>query len=171
MSLDKASMVITGSILPIEIQKKFTGGTFEYDLANDTEGYYYKLTDITTSSTDLIDTGVNYMQFGGSNQGADAGTAMHTTAATDKVKFLYIKHTGEEDDGTTDNSDSIYICFDGGTAANDLSDALEIGDGETFFCKPGCTIADIHCIAGQANKGGAASNKIQAIVIAILDNV
>ena len=31
MSLDKASMVITGSILPIEIQKKFTGGTFEYD--------------------------------------------------------------------------------------------------------------------------------------------
>lgn len=87
MSLDKASMVITGSILPIEIQKKFTGGTFEYDLANDTEGYYYKLTDITTSSTDLIDTGVNYMQFGGSNQGADAGTAMHTTAATDKVKF------------------------------------------------------------------------------------
>ena len=39
MSLDKASMVITGSILPIEIQKKFTGGTFEYDLANDTEGY------------------------------------------------------------------------------------------------------------------------------------
>ena len=171
MSADKASMIISGSILPLEIQKKFTGGSFEYDPADATEGYYYKLTDITTTSTNLIDTGVNYMQFGGADQGSDANVAMHTTAATDKVKFLYIKHTGEEDNGTTDNSDSIYICFDGGTAAHNLGDALEIGEDETFFCKPGCTIEDIHCIAGAVNKTGTASNKIQAIVIAILDNV
>ena len=169
---DDATMNISGSFLPLEIQKKFTGKTFTYAPADATEGYYYKLTDITNTSTDLLDTGVNYLQFGGAAQGEDTGTHMHTTAATDKVKFLYIEHTGERDDGTTDNTaDSIYVCFDAGTAAHDLADAVEIGPNEAWFCKPGCTVADIHCISAQANKAGTSSNKIQAIIIAILDNV
>ena len=169
---DDATMNISGSFLPIEIQKKFTGKTYAYEPADATEGYYYKLTDITNSSTDLIDTGVNYMQFGGSAQGEDADVAMHTTHDNDKVKFLYIEHTGKRDDGTTNNTaDSIYVCFDAGTAAHNLGDAIEIGANESWFCKPGCTVADVHCIAAQAAKAGTSSNKIQAIVIAILDNV
>ena len=169
---DKADMVISGSILPQEIQKKFTGEGFEYEPADGTEGYYYKLTDITTSSTDLIDTGASYMQFGGTAQGEDADTLMHATADGDKVKFLYIKHTGKRDDGTTNNlADAIYVCFDAGTAENNGVDSFEIGPSETWFCKPGCTVADIHCIAGALGKGGVGSNKIQAVVIAIIDNV
>ena len=169
---DDASMIISGSFLPHEIQKKFSAKSFSYEPANDSEGYYYKLTNVTTASADLIDTGVNYMQFGGAAQGADTGTDMHTTAATDVVKFLYIEHTGKRDDGTTNNTaDSIYVCFDAGAVTGTLGDALEIGPSESWFCKPNCTIADLHCKSATIGKGSATANKIQAIVIAIIDNV
>lgn len=172
MSADKANMVISGSILPLEIQKKFTGGAYEYSLADNTEGYYYKLTDITNTSTDLIDDGHSFMQFGGTDQGAATGTDMAQTHANDKVKFLYIKHTGKTDDGSTTNTaDSIYLCFDAGTAAHDLADAVEVGPNETWFAKLNCTVAQLHAISALKAKAGTSSNTVQAIVIAIIDNV
>ena len=48
---DSASMVINGSYLPDEIQKKFIGETYKYTPANDTEGWYYKLTNVTTTAS------------------------------------------------------------------------------------------------------------------------
>jgi len=98
---------------------------------------------------------------------------MHTTASTDKVKFLFIKHTGFRDDGTTGNTaDSIYLNFDGTAAANSSTTCIEIGPNESWYGKPGCTIADLNCISGVLNKGGDLGvQKIQCIVAAVIDNV
>ena len=100
---DAATMTIKAVLLPEEIQKTLKDLTFEYSLADTSEGWYYKLTDVTNSSTNLISAD-SYLQFGGNAQGEDAGTAMKTVAAADKVKFLFIKHTGYRDDGTTANT-------------------------------------------------------------------
>ena len=172
---DSASMVINGSYLPDEIQKKFIGETYKYTPANDTEGWYYKLTNVTTTaSIDLIDDGHSYVTFGngtGTAQGRDTGTDMPQTHADDVVKFLFIKHLGIRETGATNTSDSIYLCTDGGTAANDLSTAIEILPTETWFVKLNCTIANLHARSGAKANGGAGGNSIQCLVAAIIDDV
>ena len=50
---DAATMTIKAVILPDEIQKTLKDLTFVYTPADTTEGWYYKLTDVTTSSTNL----------------------------------------------------------------------------------------------------------------------
>ena len=169
---DEATMTIKAVLLPDEIQKTLKDLSFEYTPANNTEGWYYKLTDVKTSSANLIDTGASFMQFGAST-GADAAQLMHTTAGTDKIKFLFIKHTGYEDDGTTANTaDSVYLNFDGTAAANDSTTCVEIGPNESWYGKPNCTIANMNCISGVKNKGGTSGvDKIQCIIAAIIDNI
>ena len=169
---DDATMSLSATILPDEISKSLTSLSMVYTPADDTEGWYYKLTDVTTSSLDLITTNT-YLQMGGSAQGDDAGAVMHAVATTDKVKFLFIKHTGVTDDGSTANTtDSVYLCLDAGAAAHDLADAIEIGPNESWYVKlNGVTVADIHCISGVKLGAGVGSAKIQCLVAAILDNV
>ena len=169
---DAATMTIKAVLLPDEIQATLKDLTFAYTPADATEGWYYKLTDVTTSSADLIST-ETYLQFGGTAQGEDTGSAMHAVHANDVVKFLFIKHTGKTDDGSTGNTaDSVYLCFDGGTAAHNLADAVEVGPGETWFAKfNGLTVGNLHCISGQKAGAGTGSAKIQCVVAAILDNV
>ena len=169
---DDATMSLSATILPDEISKTLTSLSMAYTPADATEGWYYKLTDVTTSSADLIAANT-YLQFGGTSQGEDTGSAMHTVATGDKVRFLFIKHTGVTDDGSTANtSDSIYLCLDAGTAAHDLADAIEIGPNESWYGKfNGVTVADIHCISGQIAGAGTGGNKIQCIVAAIMDTV
>ena len=142
-----------------------------YTPADGTEGWYYKLTDVTTSSADLIAANT-FLQFGGTAQGEDTGSAMHAVATGDKVKFLFIKHTGYRDDGTTGNTaDSVYLCLDAGTAAHNLADAIEVGPNESWYGKfNNVTVADIHCISGQKAGAGTGGNKIQCLVAAIIDN-
>jgi hypothetical protein len=168
---DDATMSLSATILPDEISKTLTSLSMAYAPADATEGWYYKLTDVTTSNADLIAANT-YLQFG-SSTGEDTGSAMHAVATADKVKFLFIKHTGFRDDGTTGNTaDSVYLCLDAGTAAHNLADAIEIGPNESWYGKfNGVTVADIHCISGQALGAGTGANKIQCIVAAIIDNV
>ena len=169
---DDATMTISALILPDEISKTLAGQTFSYAPANATEGWYYKIADVTTSSTDLIST-ESYLQFGGTAAGVDTGSTMHNVHANDVVKFLFIKHTGKTDDGSTGNTaDSVYLCFDGGTAAHNLVDAVEVGPNETWFAKfNNLTVGNLHCISGQKAGAGTGGNKIQCIVAAIIDNV
>ena len=97
---------------------------------------------------------------------------MHQTATGDSVKFLFIKNTGFRDDGTTAHTaDSVYLCFDGGTASHSLKDAIEIGPGESWYGKLGCTVAEVHAISALKAKAGTSSSKCQCIVAAVLDNV
>jgi len=167
---DDGKISMTATILPDEISKVLTGLTYSYTPAtDDSEGWYYKIVDVTTSSGDLIGA-ETFMQKGTSAAGVDVGASMPTVALTDEVKFLFIKHQSVTDDGSTGNTaDSIYICFDGGAAAHDNTDCVEIGPGESWAVKlNGCTRRNIHAISGQKAAAGTGGNKIQAVVAAII---
>ena len=159
------------SILPAEIRKEFTGLAASYSPADTTEGWYFKITDVTTSSLNLIST-ETYLSKGGNARGNDTGSAMATISPSDKVKFLVVIHTGFRDDGTTINKDSVYLTISGNTAAHNGTDSIEIAHKGAWYSKMNnATVADINVIIGQANGAGTGSNKIQCIVAAILDDV
>ena len=169
---DDATMTISAVILPDEIAKTLASQTYVYTPADTTEGWYYKIVDVTTTSTDLIST-ETFLQKGTTSAGVDTGSTMPAVTTSDEIKFLFIKHTGKRDDGTTNNTaDSVYVCFDAGTAAHNLADAIEIGPSECWFGKlSGATVAQIHCISGAKAGAGTGGNKIQCIVAAVIDDV
>ena len=169
---DDATMTISAVILPDEIQKTLTSLSFAYTPSDANDGWYYGLVDVQTASQGLIPVGANFLQLGTTAAGEDSGTAMHTITSADKVKFLFIQHTGYRDNGSTTNTaDSVYLTFDNTAATSTLIDAFEIGPSESWFCKPYCTIDDLKAISGVKNKGGGGGNKIQCIVAAVIDNV
>ena len=169
---DDATMTIDATILPDEISKTLSSQTYGYTPADTSEGWYYKIADITTSSANLIGT-ETFLQKGATTAGVDTGSSMPVLTVSDKVKFLFIKHTGYRDDGTTANTaDSIYLVFDGGTVSHSSPDAIEIGPNECWFGKfNGLTTENLHCISGQKAGAGTGGNKIQAIVAAVIDDV
>ena len=169
---DAATMTLKAVLLPDEIQKTLIDLTATYAPANATEGWYYGVVDVLHgSSNNLITPSSLYLQFGGSAAGVDAGSAMHGIAAGDKVKFLFIKNLATTDDGSTASTNSVYLTFDGGAAAHNTTDAFDVEDGESWYCKPGCTVDEIKAKGGTANKAGAASTATQCMVAAIIDNV
>ena len=169
---DAATMTISAVILPDEISKTLEGLTYSYTPVDATEGWYYKIVDVTTSSSNLIST-ETFLQKGTTAAGVNAGSTMPAVTTSDKVKFLFIKHTGKRDDGTTNNTaDSVYICFDNNNAAYNNTDCIEIGPGESWFCKlNGCTVENFYVISGQKAGAGVGSNPIQCIVAAVIDDV
>ena len=170
---DDATMTITAVVLPDEIALTLASQTYVYTPADTTEGWYYKLVNVTTTSTDLIAT-ETFMQKGTTAAGKDTGTAMPAITTSDVVKFLFVKHTGKRADGTTNNTaDSVFIDFDGEAAAHNKKGSIEIGPSECWFGKfsPGTTVADIHVISGEALGGTTGGNKIQCIVAAVIDDV
>tara|TARA_R100000808_G_scaffold9185_1_gene25380 strand:- start:1369 stop:1890 length:522 start_codon:yes stop_codon:yes gene_type:complete len=169
-----ASITVKATLLPSEISKLLDDITVTYTPSDSTEGWYYKLTNVTTSSLDLIEQGTaGYVGKGSTPTGVDAGGTSSLVASGDKVKFLFIKHLGVRDDGSTLNTaDSIYLVLDAAAAAHNAVDAIEVGPNECWFGKMnGTTVADIHAISGQKAGAGTGGNKIQCIVAAILDDV
>ena len=152
---DDAQVSIQATILPDEIAKTLTGTmTVSPDDANDK--WYYKLTACTTTSTDLI--AGNFLDYTAVDDDT-APTAVHTA---DKVKFLFIQNTS--------SADGVYVCFDGGTAANDLVDGVFIGPSQTWFGRlPNTTVANIHAISSDIGDAGDATANL--IVCALIDDV
>ena len=152
---DDAQVSIQATILPDEIAKTLTGTmTVTPDDANDK--WYYKLTACTTTSTDLI--AGNFLDYTAVDDDT-APTAVHTA---DKVKFLFIQNTS--------SADGVYICFDGGTAANDLADGVFIGPSQTWFGRlPNTTVANLHAISSDIGDAGDATANL--IVAALIDDV
>ena len=152
---DDAQVSIQAIILPDEIAKTLTGTmTVTPDDANDK--WYYKLTACTTTSTDLI--AGNFLDYTAVDDDT-APTAVHTA---DKVKFLFIQNTS--------SADGVYVCFDGGTAANDLVDGVFIGPSQTWFGRlPNTTVANIHAISSDIGDAGDATANL--IVAALIDDV
>ena len=78
-------------------------------------------------------------------------------------------------DGSTTTDEAITICFDGGTAAYNLVDGIEIGPGEVWFGKlPNTTVANIHAISVDSNMAGTGSageGNVQCMVAAIIKEV
>ena len=152
---DDAQVSIQATILPDEIAKTLTGTmTVTPDDANDK--WYYKLTACTTTSTDLI--AGNFLDYTAVYDDT-APTAVHTA---DKVKFLFIQNTS--------SADGVYVCFDGGTAANDLVDGVFIGPSQTWFGRlPNTTVGNLHAISSDI--GDADDATANLIVCALLDDV
>ena len=152
---DDAQVSIQATILPDEIAKTLTGTmTVTPDDANDK--WYYKLTACTTTSTDLI--AGNFLDYTAVDDDT-APTAVHTA---DKVKFLFIQNTS--------SADGVYVCFEGGTAANDLVDGVFIGPSQTWFGRlPNTTVANIHAISSDIGDAGDATANL--IVAALIDDV
>ena len=169
-----ASLEINATLLPAEIRKVLDTISVSYTPADSTEGWYYMLTDIQTSSRDLIKA-KSYLQKGSNS--TEGGTSVLATPSTvnvssDKVKFLFIKHTGYQGDGTSNTADSIYLCLDAGVAAYTSGDCIEIGPNECWFGKLDTAIGSIHCISDQINRGsGTPQGDIQAQVFAIIDDI
>ena len=152
---DDASVSIQATILPDEIAKTLTG-SMTVTPADANDKWYYKLTSITTTSADLI--AGRFLDYTAVDQDTDQ-TAVSTS---DKVKFLFIQNTS--------SADGIYICLDGGTAANDLVDGIFIGPSQTFVGRfPNTTVGNIHAISSDIADAGDAS--ATAIVCALIDDV
>ena len=152
---NEETISITATLLPDEIAKTITGSmTVTPDDANDK--WYYKKTEVTTTSADLI-AGyfLDYTK-------VDQDTAPTAVASGDKVKFLFVKNTSA--------ADGVMISIDAGTAANNLADGIFIGAGQTWFGRlPNATVADIHAISSDIGDAGDAS--ATCLVAALLDDV
>jgi len=152
---DAATITVTAIMLPDEIAKTISGSMIVTpDDANDK--WYYKLTDCTTTSTNLI--AGNFLDY----TAVDDDTAPTAVNAADKVKFLFIKNTS--------SADGVIICFDGGTAAFNLVDGVFIGPDQTWFGRlPNTTVENLHAISSDIGDAGDASAVL--IVAALIDDV
>ena len=147
---DDGIATITATVLPDEIAKTISATT-TVTPADANDKWYYKLTSVSNSSTDLI--AGYYTDY----TAVDDDTAPTAVATGDKVKFLFIKNVDT-------NSRSIYVCFDAGTASSSLADAVTIGPNESFMARlPNCTVAEIHAISSASTA--------DVIVAALLDDV
>ena len=147
---DDATATIQATILPDEIAKTISATT-TVTPADTGDKWYYKLTSVSNSSTDLI--AGHFLDY----TAIDDDTAPTALTTSDKVKFLYIKNV----DG---NSRSIYVTFDAGTASSSLAQAVTIGPNEAFTARlPNCTVAGIHAISSASTA--------EVIVAALIDDV
>ena len=113
---DAATISVTATMLPDEIAKTITGSmTVTPDDSGDK--WYYKLTACTTTSTDLI--AGYFLDY----TAVDDDTAPTAITTSDKVRFLFVQNTSSDD--------GVYLCFDGGTAANSVVDGIFIGATRT----------------------------------------
>ena len=157
---DTATMTMKAVILPDDIQQTLKDLTCSYTPADASEKWYYKLVTVvnTSNTTDLISG--NFIESG-----------YEEIAATDKVKFLFIKNTATTD-GSSATDDSILLSLSGATVANTLSDTIEIGQGESWFAKiPNVTAGDIHARTVEAGSGSHGSGSVQCIIAAIIDDL
>ena len=150
-----ATVNITATILPDEISKTLSGSmTVTPDDANDK--WYYKKTEVTTTSADLI--AGSFLDY----TAVDQDTAPTAVATGDKVKFLFVKNTS--------TTYGIMLSIDAGTAAFNLADGIFVGPSQSWFGRlPNVTVADLHAISADIGDAGDASATV--IVAALLDDV
>ena len=168
--------------------KQSLGGELTYSFTDANDKWYYAPNVIVTnSSLDLISSADNdYTDLVGAtgdpaSLNEAAGSEAHFTetgnidAGTDDVKFLFIKNTGTSDTSGTTTTNSVYLCLDDGTAANDAEDAIEIAAGEAWMGRVNNIVGDFTIISGQANAAGAAatvnsSTSVRCTVCAVIDD-
>ena len=152
---DAATISVTATMLPDEIAKTITGSMTV--TPNDSgDKWYYKLTDCTATSTDLI---AGYFT---DYTAVDDDTAPTAITTSDKVNFLFVQNTS--------SADGVYLCFDGGTAVNSGVDNLFIGASETWFGQlPNTTVGNLHAVSSDIGDAGDATANL--IVAALINDV
>ena len=145
---DDAIASVSVQVLPDEIAKTISGSTTITPVSGDR--WYYKLTSVSNSSTDLM--AGNFIDY----TAVDDDTAPTAIATGDKVNFLFIKNT--------DSSNDVYIVLDAGTASTSATDAIKIAAGHSWYANlPNTTVADIHAISSAST--------VTCVVAALLDDV
>ena len=143
---DAATISVTATMLPDEIAKTISG-SMTVTPADANHKWYYKLTSVTNSSTDLI--GGYYSNY---TALADA-TAPQTVSVSDTVAFLFIQNT--------DSSNSVYLNWNGAAAA--AAGNLYVGAGETWYGRLGVTlVGSLHAISSTST--------VNCIVAALIDD-
>jgi len=146
---DDATVVSQVTVLPDEIAQTISTTT-TVTPADANDKWYYKLTSVSNSSTDLM--AGNFLDYTAVDDDT-APTAIHTA---DKVKFLYVKNT--------DSSNAVYIVLDAGTASTTETDALYVGAGQALAIQcPNATVADVHAVSSTGT--------VDCIVAALLHDV
>ena len=153
---DAASVTISATILPDEIAKTIAG-TMTVTPTDTNDMWYYKLTSVLHSAGDADLIGGSFLS------PETVGTGHDTVSASDRVKFLFVKNT--------DDDDGLVISFAAGTAAYDLADTIFVGPGESWFGRPHyqTLVSSIHAIAADVDSAGEAT--IEVIVAAIIEDV
>ena len=133
---DDASVTVQATVLPDEIAKTISG-SMTISPADANDKWYYKLTSVSNSSTDLM--AGNFIDY----TAVDDDTAPTAIATGDKVNFLFIKNT--------DSSNDVYIVLDDGTASTSATDAIKIKAGHSFYANlPNTTVGQIHAISSSS---------------------
>jgi hypothetical protein len=147
---DDAIATIQVQGLPDEIQRVFTS-TMTVTPANAGDKWYYKLTSVSNSDTDLMEGRfVDYTAL-------DDDTDQVQINDSDLVNFIFIKNVNS-------SAASVYVTIDGSTPSSTDTESIHIGQNE-FFCArlPKTTVGAIHAISS--------SGTVDCIVAALLDDV
>ena len=147
------TIVMKATILPDEIATTITD-TSVFSPKDASDKWYYKKTEVSTASTDLI--AGRFIDY----TAVDDDTDQTAVSTSDKVEFLFIQNL--------DSTQDIYIVLDGGTVSNTATDAIKIKAGTSWYAHlPNTTVADIHAIGYD----GTTATATNALVAALLDDV
>ncbi len=143
---DAATISVTATMLPDEIAKTISGSmTVTPSDAN--HKWYYKLTSVSNSSTDLM---AGYFT---DYLAIDDDTAPIAITTSDTVAFLFIQNT--------DASNLVYLNWNGAAAA--AAGNLYVGAGETWYGRLGVTlVGSLHAISSAST--------VNCIVAALIDD-
>ena len=143
---DAATISVTATMLPDEIAKTITGSmTVTPSDAN--HKWYYKLTSVSNSSTDLM---AGYFT---DYLAIDDDTVPIAITTSDTVAFLFIQNT--------DASNLVYLNWNGAAAA--AAGNLYVGAGETWYGRLGVTlVGSLHAISSTST--------VNCIVAALIDD-
>ena len=145
---DAASISVTATLLPDEITKTIAG-SMTVSPADANHKWYYKLTSVSNSSTDLM--AGNFTDY----TAVDDDTAPAAIATGDTVAFLWVQNT--------DSSNAVYINLAAGTAAAAAGN-IYLNAGDTWYARlTTTTVGGIHAISSTST--------VNCIVAALCDDV
>ena len=146
---DDATVTVSASVLPDEIQKVLSG-TLSVSPSDANDKWYYKLTSVSNSSTNLM--AGDFIDY----TAVDDDTATMAVSTSDKVNFLLVQNQS--------STGSVYIVVDGGTVSSTAGDAFLIGPSQTWYGRlPNATVDDVHAISSTGT--------VTCVVAALLDDV
>ncbi len=144
---DAATISVTATMLPDEIAKVITG-SMTVTPADANHKWYYKLTSVSNSSTDLM-AGyfIDYTAI-------DDDTLPIQVATSDTVAFLFIQNT--------DASNLVYLNWNGAAAAS--AGSIYVNAGETWYARlTGTLVGSVDAISSTST--------VNCIVAALIDDV
>ena len=146
---DAATISVTATMLPDEIAKTISG-SMTVTPADANHKWYYKLTSVSNSSTDLM---AGYFT---DYTAIDDDTLPIQVATSDTVAFLFIQNT--------DASNHVYLNLAAGGTAAAAAGNIYVQAGETWYARlTGTLVGSVDAISSTST--------VNCIVAALIDDV